>query len=134
MYFPLLGLILFGCSKKITSNEIIGNWWSIEEDSTYSEMYVNGAEWVFNHESYGPIPYEYELLKDSVFIFFSRSENKKGWKIAQTCDSILILSNNKEKRVLHKFDLKYSYFEALKDSLVYEEFEMDFIGRYLIRK
>jgi len=89
---------------------------------------------VFGHESYGPIPYEYELLKDSVFIFFSRSENKKGWKIAQTCDSILILGNNKEKRVLHTFDLKYSYFEAPKDSLAYEEFEMDFISRYLIRK
>jgi hypothetical protein len=56
------------------------------------------------------------------------------WKIAQTCDSILILSNNIKKRVLHKTDLKYSCFEALKDRLVYKKFEMDFIGRYLIRK
>jgi hypothetical protein len=133
-YFVLCFLILLGCSKKISKDQIIGNWWSIEEDSTYSEVYVNGAEWVINHESYGPIGYQYKLTDDSLFISDSMNSRLRIWKIVRSSSSSLVIKSNMAERKLYKFKLNNSYFGALNDSVAYDNFEQEFIYRYLIRK
>ncbi|WP_310105333.1 hypothetical protein [Algoriphagus sp. 4150] len=124
MYFALCVLILLGCSKKISSNQVIGNWWSIEDDSIYFELYVNEHEWVVNHEDYGPFPYKYTLYSDSICI------GEKKWAVEAT-DTSLVLSNQEEKFILYKLSLKESIFESWNDSLAFENFQEEFIRRYL---
>ncbi len=129
--FALFVLILLGCSKKLSSNRVTGNWWSIEVDSTYSELYVNEREWVVNHESYGPIKYEYILTNDSLFILDSRKVRMRNWEVVHNSKSTLVIRSNKEERKLYRLRLSNSYFEVLNDSLAYENFEQEFIRRYL---
>ncbi|MDO8968329.1 MAG: hypothetical protein Q8S14_10880 [Algoriphagus sp.] len=46
----LILMIFWGCSKRISSKAVIGSWWSLQEDSTYFEVYINEEQFVFNHE------------------------------------------------------------------------------------
>jgi hypothetical protein len=134
MYFALLGLILFGCSEKMVSNQVIGNWWSIEDDSTYAEAYVNEDEWVVNHESYGPIRYEYILANDSLLISDSKNVRMRSWKIVKRSKYALVIKSDKEERKLYRLRLSNTYFEVINDSIAYEIFEQEFINRYLVRR
>ncbi|TXE04777.1 hypothetical protein [Algoriphagus aquimarinus] len=120
----LIILIISGCSKRITSNEVIGNWWSIKVDSSYSETYVNEVEWVYNHEDFGPFSYKYTFYSDSICI------GVKKWAL-NVSDTSLVLSDHQEKFILYKLPLKESIFESRKDSLAYENFQEEFRKRYL---
>lgn len=125
IYLVIMFLAFFGCSKNISSNQVMGSWWSIEADSTYSESYVNEKEWVYAHESFGPFSYEYTLYADSISIGLEK------WAILVVSDTSLVLSNQKEEFLFYKLSLKKSIFEARKDSLEYDKFQEEFINRCL---
>ncbi|GEM_PF-2016816 len=134
MFLVLCILFPIGCSNKISSNQIIGSWWYIQDDSTYSEVYINENEWVFNHESIGPISMKYYLRKDSLFISDFENINMKNWKVVKVNKFKLLLKRNEEEVYLYRLYLIDTYFDVLNDSVAYDNFEQEFIYRYLIRK
>ena len=117
-------LILSGRSKRITSKEVIGSWWSIEVDLSYSETYVNEVDGVYNHEDFGPFSYKYTFYSDSICI------GVKKWPI-NVSDTSLVLSDHQEKFILYKLPLKESIFESRKDNLAYDNFHEEFRKRCL---
>lgn len=124
-------MIFWGCSKRISSKAVIGSWWSLQEDSTYFEVYINEEQFVFNHESYGPIYYEYLLVNDSLFISDRQKSSVKKWKIVEISDSKLVFKSDWGEIDLHIIPLEKTFFEIQYDSIGFVNFQEEFIKRYL---
>lgn len=120
-------IFLFSCSNKSSRVNLIGSWWTIDEDSSYSEVYVNEQKWVLNNESYGPIFYDYHLNGDSIQI------GSNIWRFSVS-DTTLILSGKKDNFELVKMPGLRSFFEIVDDSMKFEQFQEEFHLRYLERK
>ncbi|PRY87639.1 hypothetical protein [Mongoliibacter ruber] len=133
-YLIFFILILFGCSSKISENLLLGAWWATQEDSTYFEIYINEREFVFNHEAYGPIEYKYRVYDDSIKIFTNSNGRSKNWEIVQISDSSLILKSEHEEFILNKIILSEGYFDLRIDSIAFENFQENFIERYLRKR
>lgn len=129
-YLGLFVLIIFACSKKISSNQVMGSWWSIEADLTYSESYINEDEWVYNHQSFGPIHYKYHLENDNLFVF-NNLDSKKKWEILYCSDSQLVIKSDSVQMTLNKLKIRKNYFDTFKDSVEFDLFQQEFISRYL---
>ncbi|MFT4855307.1 MAG: hypothetical protein ACI9UV_000698 [Algoriphagus sp.] len=133
-----IGIVIFlsvGCSEETSSKLLIGNWWSVQSDSTYYELYINEDELSFNHESVGPIPYRYNFEGDSLIITAAYDKTiQRKWGFSRKTDSTFILTDANEKIQLNRLNFNFSYFDALEDSLLYEKFEQEFFNRYMIRK
>jgi hypothetical protein len=130
-YFIIVILIIMGCSKKISSSQIFGSWWSIEVDSTYSESYINNYEWVYNHQSFGPIHYKYYFLKDTLIIFKNMDSMGRKWIMLNSSDSKLVLQSDSVVMELNKLRIKRNYFDTINDSVKFDIFQHEFICRYL---
>ncbi|MEB2778777.1 hypothetical protein U3A58_00100 [Algoriphagus sp. C2-6-M1] len=123
-----------GCRQNKARNDISGNWWSIQQDSTYSELYINDSELVFNHESYGPIPRKFKSSFDSIYIYNLKDDKAGTWRIIDNSDSILILANQEEEHKFHRLNLPKSYFESYEDSLAWQSFEEAFFIRHMKKR
>lgn len=132
--FVLILSFTLGCKQGKTNKDISGNWWSKQADSTYFELYINEDEYVFNHESYGTIPRKYQHHLDSIYIYNFENEKLGAWRIVDSSDSTLVLSNLQEKYKLNRINIPKSYFESYKDSLDWKSFEEEFHLRYLMKK
>ena len=130
-YFIIVLLIIMGCSKKISSSQIFGSWWSIEVDSTYSESYINKDEWVYNHQSIGPIHYKYYFLKDTLIISKNMDSMERKWIILNISDSKLVLQSDSVVMELNKLSIKRNYFDIINDSVKFDFFQFEFNCRYL---
>lgn len=112
----------------------MGAWWGTQEDSTYFEIYFNEKEFVFNHEAYGPIEYKYRVYDDSIKVFTNSNGRSKNWKTVQISDSILILTSDHEELILNRIILTEGYFDLRVDSIAFENFQENFIQRYLRKR
>ncbi|WP_075351093.1 hypothetical protein [Algoriphagus marinus] len=130
-YIAITILLFVGCSEKTSSNLVIGNWWYIQSDSTYSEAYVNENEWDNLIGYLGPIPYTYVLEGDSLIFYSYDKTSQRKWRVNKKNDSTLFLSGSQETIQLNRINFNLSYFDALEDSLLYEKFKQEFILRYL---
>lgn len=133
-YLIFIILILSGCSSKNLKNLLLGVWWGTQEDSTYFEIYFNEKEFVFNHEAYGPIEYKYRVYDDSIKIFTNSNGRSKNWKTVQISDSILTLKSDHEELILNRIILTEGYFDLRVDSIAFENFQENFIQRYLRKR
>jgi hypothetical protein len=127
-------LIVSGCSSKIRENLPLGAWWATQKDSTYFEIYINEREFVFNHEAYGPIEYQYKVYDEYIKVFYNRNGQSKRWEKVLISDSILILKSKEEKINLKRIVLEESYFDKRVDSMAFENFQENFIKRYLKKR
>lgn len=130
-YIVITILLSVGCSDGKTSNLLIGNWMYYESDSTYAEVYINANKWNFKNEHIGPIPYTYVLEGDSLIITNYDKSTQRKWKINKKNDSVFMISDLQETIHFNRININFSYFDALKDTLLYEKFERDFHLRYL---
>lgn len=130
-YYGIVILLLVGCSEETSSNLLIGNWMYYESDSTYAEVYINANEWNFINEYIGPIPFTYVLEGDSLIITNYDKSTQRKWRVNKKNDSVFVISDSQETIQLNRLNINFSYFDALKDTLLYEKFEMDFHLRYL---
>ncbi|PZX58458.1 hypothetical protein LV84_01666 [Algoriphagus ratkowskyi] len=136
---PICVLVLIlsftlGCKQEKTNKDILGHWWSTQEDSSYFELYINEIEFVLNHASYGPIPRKYEYHFDTIYLYNFENEKLGKWRIVDSSDSVLVLSNQEEEYKLYRINIPNSYFESYQDSLDWESFEEEFHLRYLKRR
>jgi hypothetical protein len=126
----LLGLVLVSCGEKEKDNPLLGNWYGFEQDSTYYELYINDTLIVLNHESIGPIGYDY-FVQENILIVSNAAGMERVWQMTAVEDEYFILVDSLETITYFKIDLAQDFFKSIQDSLSYVEFQEGFTSRYL---
>ncbi|WP_194972831.1 hypothetical protein [Aquiflexum lacus] len=129
----LLGLVLISCGEKEKDNPLFGNWYGFEQDSTYYELYINDTLIVLNHESIGPIGYDY-FVQDNILIVSNAAGMERVWQMTAVEDDYFTLIDSLETITYFKIDLAQDFFKSIQDSLSYVEFQEGFTFRYLEKK
>lgn len=137
-FFSLIGsvllvLVLISCGEKEKDNPLMGNWYGFEQDSTYYELYINDTLIVLNHESIGPIGYDY-FVQDNILIVSNAAGMERVWQMTAVEDDYFTLIDSLETITYFKIDLAQDFFKSIQDSLSYVEFQEGFTFRYLEKK
>jgi hypothetical protein len=84
-------LFIIGCKNQSNNLKIIGDWYCLLPDSSYSEVYINNDKVrVLTSKNGWFGPYEYKIKDDS--LCFKSIENYKIGK--KGCDEIVLRNNN----------------------------------------
>lgn len=129
----LLGLVLISCGEKEKDNPLLGNWYGFEQDSTYYELYINDTLIVLNHESIGPIGYDY-FVQENILIVSNAAGMERVWQMTAVEKDYFSIRDSLETITYFKIDLPLDFFKSIQDSLSYVEFKEGFSSRYLEKK
>ena len=121
-------LFMVSCKTDKPKNELEGNWYGFDSDSSYYELYISDTLIILNHENMGIAEYLYHRDGDKLItttpLFFERV-----WTLEDLSDSIFILSDTLETHHYHRILEPLNFFESIYDSLDYISFKEKFSER-----
>lgn len=128
----LISLVLLTCIRCKPSgpaNELVGNWYGFDSDSSYHELYINDTMMILNHEKLGLAEYYYQKNGNRIItttpLFFERT-----WKLEQVNDSSFTLSDTTSIYRYSRLEGEVDFFESAQDSLEFFKFRDGFVTRH----
>lgn len=122
-------LACISCKPSGPSNELIGNWYGFDSDSSYHELYINDSLMILNHEKLGLAEYVYEKEGSRIItttpLFFERT-----WKLQEVNDSSFTLSDTSATYRYARLEGEVDFFESAQDSLEFFRFRDGFVTRH----
>jgi hypothetical protein len=132
-YFWFVGILtaftFSSCNFSDTKNQMLGNWYGFEEDSTYYELYVNDSLIVLHHHEIGPIGYDYRV-EDNLLVVSNEAGIERVWRITDDNNDSFTLSDSLESIRYSRLEIPKDFFLSIKDSLSYSEFKKEFLNRF----
>ncbi|MFD2200224.1 hypothetical protein [Shivajiella indica] len=121
-------LFLGSCKDNKPKNELEGNWYGFDSDSSYYELYISDTLIILNHENMGFAEYIYKRDGNRVItttpLFFERV-----WTLKDINDTLFILSDTLETHHYHRLMEPIDFFGSIVDSLEYISFKEKFSER-----
>lgn len=125
----ILFIACISCKQSGPANELIGNWYGFDADSSYHELYINDTMMILNHEKLGLAEYIYEKTGNRIItttpLFFERT-----WKLNEVNDSSFTLSDTTSTYRYARLDGDVDFFESAQDSLEFFKFRDGFVTRH----
>ena len=121
-------IFLASCKSDKPKNELEGNWYGFDADSSYYELYISDTLIILNHENMGIAEYSFQKegnrLITTTPLFFERV-----WTIEDLNDSVFVISDTLETNYYRKIFEPLDFFGSIQDSLKFSNFKGNFSER-----
>lgn len=125
----LLPVLVFSCNENSEDAEgVAGNWYKVDEDSTYYELYFNDGRAIHYNEDLGAGKmYRYRIVQDTLKIYYQDSLESEIQFSNQ--GRILILDKSSRQDTFYRLDEDFDYFSMPNTMRAVEDFDYEFQKR-----